>query len=134
MAYATYEDLEARWRTLTPDEQATATVLLDDAAALIDAYATIDVTNPDQMARARYVSCAVVRRAMQAAQSDMFGIPQASATMGPFNQQATFSNPTGELYLSASEKGMLGITGSFIASLRPVIQPVIVGGDCRADA
>ena len=128
MAYATYTDLEAIWRPLSVDEQATATALLDYAAAIIDAYATIDATDEEQMKRAKYVSCSMVRRSMQASESDMIGISQASATMGPFSQQATFSNPTGDLYLSNTEKGILGASGSFVASVRPVIRPVLVKG------
>lgn len=127
MAYATWQDLEARWRTLTASERATATVLLDDAATIIDAWVRIDQTNAHQLDSARYVSCSMVRRSMSAQESEMFGITQASATMGPFNQQATFQNPTGELYLSGSEKGMLGANTSFIDSLRPKIQPVLGG-------
>lgn len=121
MAYATYEDLQARWRTLTEAEQETATVLLDDAGAIIDAYVLIDTEDEGQMERAKYVSCSMVRRAMQATESDMIGISQASATMGPFSQQATFANPTGELYLTAQEKAMLGASSSFVGSLRAKI-------------
>ena len=128
MAYATYTDLEAIWRPLSADEQEQATALLDYAAVIIDAYATIDATDEEQMKRAKYVSCSVVRRAMQASESDMIGISQASATMEPFNQQATFSNPTGDLYLTGTEKGILGASGSFVASVRPVIRPVLVKG------
>lgn len=121
MAYATYEDLQARWRTLTEAEQATATTLLEDAAGIIDAAVTIDTEDTTQLANARYVSCAMVRRSMQASESDMIGISQASATMGPFSQQATFANPTGELYLTAQEKAMLGASSSFVGSLRAKI-------------
>ena len=134
MAYATYSDLETIWRTLTTSEQATATALLDYAAAIIDAYATIDANDAEQLTRAKYVSCSMVRRSMQSSESEMFGVTQASATMGAFNQQATFSNPTGDLYLSAAEKGMLGANSSFIAALRPVINPVIVGACPNANA
>lgn len=128
MAYATYTDLEAIWRPLSADEQEQATALLDYAAVIIDAYATVDATDEEQLTRAKYVSCSMVRRAMMASESDMIGISQASATMGPFNQQATYQNPTGDLYLTGTEKGMLGANGSFIASVRPVIRPVLVKG------
>lgn len=121
MAYATYEDLQARWRTLTESEQATATVLLDDAAAIIDAYVLIDTENEGQMERAKYVSCSMVRRSMMVSESDLVGINQASATMGPFSQQATFANPTGDLYLTAQEKAMLGAGSSFIGAVRAKI-------------
>lgn len=121
MAYATYEDLQARWRTLTEAEQETATVLLDDAAAIIDAYVLIDTADEGQMERAKYVSCSMVRRSMMASESDLVGINQASATMGPFSQQATFANPTGDLYLTAQEKAMIGAGSSFIGAVRAKI-------------
>ena len=39
MAYATYQDVQARMsRTMSVDEQAICTNLLDDAAVIIDAY------------------------------------------------------------------------------------------------
>lgn len=121
MAYATVADLEAVWRTLDADEQTQATALLDYAAVVIDAFADIDTDDESQVERAKYVSCSMVRRAMQAGESDMLGISQASATMGPFNQQATFANPTGELYLTGTEKSILGANSTFIDSLRPKV-------------
>ena len=35
MAFATYEDVEGRWRTLTADEQVRATTLLEDASTIL---------------------------------------------------------------------------------------------------
>ena len=134
MAYATIDDLQRRWRALTPDEQEQATTFLDDAADVIDSYVTIDPNDVRQVNRAGRISCEMVRRAMEGMQAGMYGATQASATMGPFNQQATFAGPSGELYLSKSEKDQLHAVTSFIASLRPVIQPVIAGGGCCADA
>ena len=50
MAYATYEDVEARWRTLTADEQERATMLLEDAATILEGVAVIDAADMQQVA------------------------------------------------------------------------------------
>lgn len=119
MAYADVADLEARWRELTDAEAAQASVLLEDASLIIDAFADID--SPDLASRACYVACSMVERAMMSAASDSFGVNNMSATMGPFTQQVTYANPNGDLYLTATEKKLLGAGKSFITELRPKI-------------
>lgn len=121
MAYATVADLEARWRELTDVEATQAETMLSDAALIIDAFTTIDPEDEAALDRAKYVSCAMVERAMMAAASDGFGVNNMSATMGPFTQQVTYANPNGDLYLTSTEKKLLGIGASFITQLRPVI-------------
>ena len=71
MAFATVEDLEARWRTLTPEEQAMAAVLLDDAAVKLSEW-EID-GDEKQAAKLKIVSCDMVKRAMKVSESDMEG-------------------------------------------------------------
>lgn len=114
MAYATIADLESRWRTLTSDEQAVALTLLDDAAVLIDSMGT-----PSSDAAALIVSCDMVRRSMSMSQADAYGLSQASMTAGPYAQQWTYANPTGELYLTRTERKMLGFLGGSIGLARP---------------
>lgn len=119
MAYATVEDVQARrLDELTDEEAALASVLLDDAAVLIDSVAEIDPEDGQMLERARTVSCNMVNRALAASASDAYGVSNASYTMGPFSQSATFSNPSGDLYLTATEKRMLGASGSRIGSIR----------------
>lgn len=114
MAYATIADLESRWRTLTSDEQAVALTLLDDAAVLIDSMGT-----PSSTAAALIVSCDMVRRSMSMSQADAYGLSQASMTAGPYAQQWTYANPTGELYVTRTERKMLGFLGGSIGFARP---------------
>lgn len=114
MAYATVSDLEARWRTLTSDEQAVALTLLDDAAVMIDSMGT-----PSSSDAALIVSCDMVRRSMSMSQADTYGLSQASMTAGPYAQQWTYSNPTGEMYLTRTERKMLGFLGGSIGFSRP---------------
>lgn len=119
MAYATTQDIEARWRTLTQDEQSRADVLLDDAAAILDALVVQDGTN-EQGELLRTVSCNMVIRAMSAA-ADSYGVSQQSMTAGPYTQQWTYSNPSGDMYLTKLEKRLLGISSGYIGSIEPRI-------------
>ncbi len=123
MAYATYEDVQARIsRTLTEDEQAICTTLLDDAAVIIDAFndqATLDIK--------KVVSCRMVIRAM--GDGDSAGVP-VGATQGSmsglgYSQSWTISSGSvGELYLAKMDKQLLG-RGNQIGSYSPVEELVV---------
>lgn len=119
MAYATVEDVQARrLEELSDAEADLASVLLDDAAVLIDSVATIDPEDEQALERAKTVSCNMVNRALMASTSDALGVSNASYTMGPFSQSATFSNPSGDLYLTSNERRMLGAGATAIGSMR----------------
>lgn len=112
MAYATVSDLEARWRALSTSESDVAQTLLDDASLKINAVANVDARISDgtlNLGVAKIVVCGMVKRAMQT--SYLAGVSQASETAGPFSRSQTFSNPTGDLYLSKEEKRLLGLVG-----------------------
>lgn len=118
MAYATVNDVQTRMtRTLSQNEEAVCTALLEDAAAVIDAFAASADTDVKLV-----VSCRMVIRALGDGTSN--GIP-LGATQGSmsglgYSQSWTLSNgATGELYLSRLEKQMLGI-GNKIGSYSPV--------------
>lgn len=119
MAYATVQDLEARYGALTDGQQERASVLLDDAAVLIDSAATIDTEARESAAKV--VSCAMVNRALQAAESDAYGVSQATMTAGSYSQSMSFANPSGDLYFTSTEKALLGISGGYIGSIQPRI-------------
>lgn len=129
MAYATVSDIEARWRTLTSDEEAKAAVLLDDAAAILDTLAVFDSSDPNVAANLRTVSCNMVIRSMSSS-GDSFGMSQGSMTAGPYTQSWTYANPSGDMYLTKMEKRLLGITSDYIGSIRPQIA---VTGCCCDD-
>ncbi|MBQ1449575.1 MAG: hypothetical protein IIZ12_01390 [Eggerthellaceae bacterium] len=112
MAYADVSDLESRWRELTDEEQARATVLLDDASAMLAASVTVDETDEQQMALLKIVTCNMVQRSMSTASGDTYGVSQQSMTAVGFTQQYTYTNPTGDLYITKSEKRLLGISGT----------------------
>ena len=117
MAFATVADLEARWRTLTSEEQALAATLLDDAAVKLSEWVIED--DELQAAKLKIVSCDMVKRAMIASTSSAFGVEQLDATMGPMSQTAHFVNPNGDLYVSKQEKRMLRVRGDMGRILHP---------------
>ena len=110
--FADADDLAARWRPLSVTEAAKATVLLTDASQIIlneDRYDTLaDLTTPT-LTLVRIV-CAMVKRAMLAGSTDDAPVSQTQQTAGPFSISATYSNPTGDLYLTAAERRALGFS------------------------
>lgn len=119
MAFASYTDIEARWRTLTADEQARATTLLGDASNMLLALVRVDESDGQQQALLKQVCCSMVIRSLVAGESTAFGVDNMQATMGPFSQQMHFTNPNGDLYLTKSEKHLLGIGHSVGRILYP---------------
>lgn len=125
MAYATLSDVEARiTRTLSAQEESAATILLDDAAVMIDAFAP---GAPDDAKKV--VSCRMVIRAIGDGEDS--GIP-VGATQGSmsglgYGQSWTLGSgggSAGELYLSKVEKQLLGM-GNQIGSHSPVEDLVV---------
>lgn len=109
MAYATYDQVEAGYRTLTPEEIAVCNELLDEAAVIIDAY------NSNASADAKkVVSCRMVRRALGAGEGTIpIGATQGSMTAGPYTQSWTMgTGSAGELYLGRVDKKLLGVSNA----------------------
>lgn len=108
-AFATAQDLADRWHALTTDEQAKATALLDDAADLIRTTCPKwrDAAEPTL----KRVSCAAVKRAMLNG-DDAAGVTQHTETAGAYTESFSYSNPAGDLYLTASEIESLGGPGT----------------------
>lgn len=127
MAYATVEDIQARMtRELSEQEQAVATNLLDDAAVMIDVF-----NEKAEETSKKVVSCRMVIRAL--GDGDTVGVP-VGATQGSmsglgYSQSWTLSNGSvGELYLSKSDKALLGGSDR-IGSYSPVEE--LAGGRCH---
>lgn len=128
-AYATYKELEARWRTLETEEQTRADQKLLDASLIIDAECrqagiVIDVKDETTAATLSLIACEMVKRAM-VAPVDQAAVSQQGITVGEFSGSLTFANPSGDLYLTKAEKRRLGI-GNQRASF---IHPWEVSGD-----
>lgn len=120
VAFATVDDLEARWRPLSSAEQERAEVLLDDAAVYLSALVTVDGSDQAQADVLKVVSCSMVQRVMSS-DVDTFGVSQASMTAGSYTQSMTFANPSGDFYLTAMEKRLLGIASSKLGTIRPKV-------------
>ena len=118
MAYATILDIQDRsTRTYSPDELKVCQTLLDDVAILIDNF------NKDASADAKeVVSCRVVIRAMGSGGDNgvPIGATQGSMSALGYSQSWTMgaSGASGELYLSKTEKQLLG-GGNRIGSYSP---------------
>ena len=109
--YATVSDLEARWRTLTESEEARAGVLLTSASAYLTTEAercgvAIDSTDEVQAENLKGVCCDMVKRVMASGVDGDY--TQTSMTAGAYSQSWTLANPSGDMYLSASERTLLG--------------------------
>lgn len=108
MAYATVDDLEARWRTLTGTEKTRAGVLLGDAQVRLDAECPPSVPPTEAELEARkIVSCEMVKRSMLNSEAAA-GVGSTQATAGPFSQSFNYTNPTGDLYLTKGDRKLLG--------------------------
>ena len=121
MAYAEVSDLENRWRELTEQEQARAEVLLEDASAVLDSLVDVSAHDCHYADVLKIVVCNMVQRSMIAGEADAYGVTQQSMTAGPYTQSWTFSNPSGDFYLTKMERKMLGISRGYIGSIRPMI-------------
>lgn len=117
-AFATIDDLTARWRELTEDEEARATEELLDATALITALlnkyrVTIDADDEVQARNLMVVTCSVVRRAMSADQTTSgagaFPLSSVTETAGVFSATYSYANSLGDKFLTNAEKRLLGI-------------------------
>ena len=103
--FATYEDVQARWRTLTSDEETVANTLAVDASDMIrtrwpdvDARITSGALDADS---AKRVVANMVKRAMIV--GDNVGLESRSQTAGPFGVSDKYANPTANLYFTADD-------------------------------
>ena len=111
-AFATTTQLQDRWRPLTEAETPRAEALLLDASQMIldeDRHGVLDaLTEPSQTLIS--ITCSMVIRAMA---SGIDAGPPATQTgwnAGPWGAQTTYANPTGDLYLTKSERRRLGFS------------------------
>lgn len=119
MSYATVEDVEAGFRTLSEDEKPKCSALLNEAALIIDSY------NKDAQEDAKkVVSCRMVRRQLYDGDAGgvtyPMGATQGTASALGYSQSWTMGGgSSGELYLSKLEKKLLGV-GDRIGSRSPL--------------
>lgn len=124
MAYATTADLESRWRPLSASELSRASVLLDDASiriAEICRQAANPITATDErLPLLAIVVCEVVKRIMQTP-ADQPPVTSHQQMAGSYSEMLVYANPSGDFYLTAAEKMLLGINRrQSIGSIAPV--------------
>jgi hypothetical protein len=116
-AFATVEELEARWRPLSTSERERAGVLLQDGSQIILGLAGGE---PKNLFLAKVVLCSMVKRAMLSP-ADQAPISNFQQGAGPYQLTQTYVNPTGDLYLTSNEKKLLGISRSAFGFAQPKI-------------
>ena len=118
--FATSTELAAGWRPLTEAEVARADVLLARASRKIRAAKPgIDelITSGGMDAGlVGDVACQMVKRAMQGP-TDLDGVTQQQESAGSFSFGTTFANPSGDLYLTKTERRDLRISVQRAASI-----------------
>lgn len=124
---ATVDDVNARRPEplITDGERARAQALIDDATEIVLSAITrsgrpVGRTVERRANALRAVVCAMVNRAYVA--DDVLGVKSESETIGPVTQQYSYQNPTGDLYLTAAEKSLLGIGGARMGTIAPNIR------------
>jgi phage protein gp19/gp15/gp42 len=118
--FANTSDLQEYWRTLTPDEINRAKILLtlaSDRLRMMAQRAGIDLdakiaADPDgaYANTLKFAMLDAVKRALQVP-ADVPPINAYQQTAGPYSENITYANPTGDLYFKKSELTLLGISG-----------------------
>lgn len=117
LSYATVEDVQAGFRTLSDTEKEKVSRLIEEAAEIIDTAAP----NADESKKA-IVSCRMVRRAIGDGGSVYYpmGATQGSMSALGYAQSWTMQGgSSGELYLGKTDRQLLGI-GNRIGSHSPL--------------
>ncbi|SNY84069.1 Phage protein Gp19/Gp15/Gp42 [Nocardia amikacinitolerans] len=122
--FATPAQLEAFWHPLSEAEEERATVLLGYVAALIrNEWSDIDdrIASFDDDPRPadaldptvpQFISITAVKRAMIGGTSGGDGVSSEMKVGGPYTHQTSYSNPMGNLYLTATERRQLSPGGA----------------------
>lgn len=103
--FASIADLADRGRPTSLDEQTRVHTLLDDASQMLvdEMPAAVARANPATLTR---VVCAMVIRVLDSG-STMPGVESTQFGVGPFQESYKWANPTGDLYLTKSERRAL---------------------------
>lgn len=120
----TLDEYAARYGT--PADSSRVSALLSDACdMLLTAYEGrwgyyVEGSHPAFDRGYKAVACSVVSRAVSV--PDCFaGATQYSQTAGSYNASVTFANPTSDLWLGKSDLKRLGLTGTRVFSIAPMV-------------
>lgn len=101
--FASSADLKSRWPEM-PDGTVADTLLADASQLIRD---TCPGWTSASEATLKAIACSMVKRAMISG-LDNAGLSSSQETAGPFSQTWNYANPTGDLYLTRTEKQRLG--------------------------
>lgn len=111
-AFASVMDLKNHWPALLTEREVEAAQKLSEASTEIRAlYPDVDARVESGALSGdvpRLVVCRMVKRAMDSPGGQMAGVNQIQQSAGPFGQTLSFTNPDGNIYLSKSDKALLG--------------------------
>lgn len=116
--FATIEQLEAFWKTLTETEQTRATALLALASNRLRVIATagdvdLDAKAADSEAYASNLAWVVMEATKRAMLTpiDLPPVDTWQQTAGPYSENIKYTNPSGDLWFKRSELSELGLNG-----------------------
>lgn len=122
-AFASVDELSAAIKGgLDPSLEELAETLLDQAGLVIRRNADIGDADQELLDVCKMVSINMVKRAINADASGMYGVSQADAQMGPFQQSLHWANPSGDLYITPKELDWLGAGGDWVDSIPAKIE------------
>lgn len=104
---ATLGEFMASHPSLSDAGDASVERKLSEASAVIRALCDAESVDPEVLST---VCCNMAARALQS--TETAGVSQESWGASPYSGSVTYANPTGDLYLTAFERRLLGIDGA----------------------
>ena len=133
-AFASVEDYTKRYGD-TVDSDRVEVILSDASNVMLNAYESFWGEGYQKGAHEQFdrsataVCCAIAHRSLSVP-AGFEGASQYSQTAGSYNASITFSNPTGDIYLSKTELKRLGLYGQHIGAVMPLMPEVSGDEEC----
>lgn len=133
-AFASVEDYTKRYGDVA-DSDRVEVILSDASDAMLNAYESSWGEAYQEGAHEQFdrsataVCCAIAHRSLSVP-AVFEGAGQYSQTAGSYNASITFSNPTGDIYLSKTELKRLGLYGQRIGAVMPIMPEVSGDESC----
>lgn len=133
-AFASVEDYTKRYGDVA-DSDRVEVILSDASDAMLNAYESSWGEAYQEGAHEQFdrsataVCCAIAHRSLSVP-AEFEGASQYSQTAGSYNASITFSNPTGDIYLSKTELKRLGLYGQRIGAVMPIMPEVSGDESC----
>lgn len=114
--YATVDDLKRRYPAIDLNDRARMEAFLEDASAYLNAALNNACIDREHLSEGylrlmQTVCCSMVIRALPMLDDDEYtSAKTVQETVGAFTRMVTLANPTGDMYLTKSEKDLLGLT------------------------